>query len=420
MRVKKGLIITGESIALFLVMLAILIENQFMRIIPIKNSIFIVLLLFLSVVAFVTSTSVSGLKCLNCDSRFILKYIGVVVIFGVVQFGYTFLRYNPQNIVSFFFAAQSYTYVLWIVPFTYLFSRKTGMIRSLERMMWLVGISLGLHLLHSVLYNLFGNELLALSFFKKIMIRNNRLRIWDISSLEALAIIFCFYKTLYSKKLKIGNILLLVIMFTSLLYLEQTRMMQIALIVSMIAMFVMKENKLPYAKLLKYLVVLTATIYILFSGIVGHIVLSFSESGQYGGSTTVRLHEIEYAVELIMKNPINGMGLLSNDILARFIRYYGMGKFDYTDIGILGTFAKIGLWVIPIYLWPMFRFWRAVRMAIRSRQEIVGLLIGLFCFLVISSTTLMVLDSQRMFMWPWCIAIFEYCGYCLRNNEKIS
>ena len=45
-------------------------------------------------------------------------------------------------------------------------------------------------------------------------------------------------------------------------------------------------------------------------GLYGRIVNSFSVDGEYGGSTSVRMHEMDYYTKQIKRNPVFGMGLV--------------------------------------------------------------------------------------------------------------
>lgn len=403
-----------------MVLFAVVAENQFFRLMPIDAGFTKILLIAVICASVLFVVAATALKQMKVDTNFILLYLACITLFVLAQFCYSMLKYREQTVVSYFQMSQSYLWIFVMVPILYLFTKKTGMIRLLEIIKWIVACALLLHLLHAVIYNVSGQELLQIDFYKELLSRNGRLRVWDLCSMEALAIIWCFYQILTNNSTRTKNIVLLVIMMGALYYLEQSRMMQICLIASMAIMYVLKRDNRMSSKIVKVIVVVAVAIFILISGIIEQLYASFSVTGEFGSSTYIRLDEMKYAMQLIIRNPINGAGLVSTEAIERYIRYYGRGSYGYTDIGILGVFGQIGLlWTTLIYIWPMCRAWNVARKAYKRKNEMYPFLTALFMFLLLSSGTLFVLNLPRIFMWPWCIAIFEYCGYCIRKNEMI-
>lgn len=418
MLTKRRMMLSFESLIFAMVVFSILAEHQFFYILPIDSGIIKMLLLLVVCTATICVIMATSLKGMKVNNRFLLLYCAVILLFFSMQLCYTMLVYEEQTLTTFLQMSQSYAWIFLMIPIIYLFSNKTGMNNSLEILKKIVALTMALYLIYAVVYNNTGRELLNISFYKKIMVRNARLRLWDLSSLEALAILWCFNKVLHNIN-RMWNLVLLAVMMAALLYVEQTRMMQIGLIVSMTGMFVLKKDNNTSSKIIKGIAIIFAILFIVISGIIDQLFSSFDMSSQFGSSTEIRLDEIKYAVAMVLENPIKGTGLIDSDILDMYYKYYGRTSYGYTDIGFLGLYAQIGIWSVLLYLWPMIRCGSVAWSAYKKQNEYGIFLVGLFSFLVISSATLLVLNPPRIYMWPWCLAIFEYCGYCIRHKKVI-
>lgn len=84
---------------------------------------------------------------------------------------------------------------------------------------------------------------------------------------------------------------------------------------------------------------------------------------------------------------------------------------NYEDIGIIGFLGIAGIvGIIVIYIIPIMRMLfvlQSVKGKISSYSEYL-MLIGMFCYIIVTSATLIIVNYQRMPCFAICIALFEY------------
>lgn len=285
----------------------------------------------------------------------------------------------------------------------------------------IVSITLGVILIFAIIYNFRNIQLFGIESYYLLIRRNNRLRLWDLSSMEGFAALWSFYNILYSNKNRIKHFIFLLIIFISLFYVEQTRMMQIAIILSMIVMYIMKDARHKKQLVLRIVLSIVMFLLFIFTGWWQELSMLFSVNGRYGFSTTVRFDEIDYTLSLIRENPIFGTGLVTAETSEHVDFYEGHGLFNYTDIGIIGLVAQIGIASIFVYILPMIRF---LYILIKTRkfknEEPYSYLLGIYIYLVITSISLIITNNKRIFAWPFCLAFYEYWYAQYQNSISTS
>ena len=215
-----------------------------------------------------------------------------------MQLFYTLLCYSRQSISGFLQVAQSYLWILLVVPISYVCGSKIGIQKFLDILKYVVVISLFLMLINAIYYNTTGYELLNVASYKTFIYRAGRLRLWDLSSLEALVAIWCFYEILITRHARKRNIVLLIILFATMFYVEQTRMMYMGLFAVMSVMYLLKKATTRKAIYFKGILVLMMFVITIGTGIIEAILDSFAIEGQYGSSTSIRIDEIQYAFDI--------------------------------------------------------------------------------------------------------------------------
>lgn len=402
--------ISDNSIVYLCLMLAVIAENECFRLFQIDTIMLKFANLLMIYISFFIVIFRSRKKHMKLsDFNFLYCYLAVIAVFLVVQYIYTTQLYRAQSLFEFLKMAQGYSYVVMVIPLFYLFQSGTGLDKIMDSFKILVFITLTVMIIAAFFYNTRGINIFPIDFYMKYMRRNNRLRILDLSSMEGLIIIWTFYELLCKKKKKCLNAVILIVSFGALLYVEQARVMQISVILSLGVMYLLKSNRRRNAILMKIICICVIAGYIIFSGRVGDVINSFNVNGDYGSSTKIRLDEIKHAIQLISKYYINGVGLAAIHIGNYYSSYIGRGNFGMTDIGLLGLITQIGLWTIPVYIYPMFRFFN-ILLKIKNRDDknYFLLLCGLFLYLLMTSITIIIINQQRIYVWPMIICIFEY------------
>ncbi|MDE6844538.1 MAG: hypothetical protein K2J99_02050 [Lachnospiraceae bacterium] len=270
--------------------------------------------------------------------------------------------------------------------------------------MLLATITLSLMLLHALFYQWYQIEFLNISVYAKKLMRNDRFRMWDLFSLEGLAIIYGMYRVLFVNRKKMRYVIQTVICVAALVYVEQTRMMLIALTVSILVMVVMKPCKTANGILAKGVLIATAGI-VSTTLVVPKLIASLNRGDSV--SISNRLIEIQFVYNVLHNQGILGLGLISQRLQSN-LYYHGIySHVSLDDIGLIGYMAQVGIWSVALFIVPMVRMlWILLNV---HKNEFTIFLWSLYIYLAITSSTLFVLNSQRILMWPFCLALFEFC-----------
>lgn len=420
---KKSLVnntISVSTVIIILIITAYVFENMCFRLINIDVDVSRSISVAVSIITFFISIFSVGFKKYFSEMKFIKNYlIYIIFIFYISMFLYTNIKYN-QEIIEFIKASYQYIYIFLSYPIYYIL-KKEGLDNRLFRYLSnIVVIGMILLITNAYLYNNYSISFLFVNNVHRS--GSNLMRVWDLSSLEAFVVLFNFYKILNTKdrKEKVFCILKIIIIFSALMYVEQTRMMIIALILASFFMYLMKRR--TNVKKVIITLILSISIIVMWNiGTFSAIIDLFSLNSKYGLSTSIRLLELEHYLSIFMKNPVFGIGLVWPTISRAYDLLYGAyGTYTITDVGIFGYLASIGINALIIYGIPSMRF---IIITYRLNKEKNGsnvliLLIGLIIFLFISSFTLLVLNTSRIFIWPFYLALFEYVNNILlkRNN----
>lgn len=407
-----------EDLIYILIIVSTIAECECFRLFSIDTGILKGIVLFSIFIAIAMVLFYRNFK-IRISEKYLYLYTAIIILFLVVQGLYTLMKYDAQTLMSFLQSSQGYLWIGLSIPLFILFNACVGMDSVLDTVKNLVWVTLIILIVAALAYNFLGLALFNVAKYKEFLLRNGRLRLWDLSSLEGLAIIWTFYEFLYKEKKKVWNIFFLAMMMLALFYVEQTRMMQVAVIVSIVLMYIFKKNDSKNAKANKFLLIFFTVIFILATGSIGEFWATFSVNGANGSSTRIRMDEIVYAIELFIDNPVNGVGIMPTSVRDLYINYTGAGKFGYTDIGIIGSMAQMGMWTLIVYCIPVLRFFY-ILLKVRNEKNkyYFPFLTGLFSFVIITSGTLLIINQSRIFMWPFCIAIFEYCYYCYKCGNR--
>jgi len=348
--------------------------------------------------------------CKEC--QFINKYImAIMVCILIPQTIYgVFLG---QNVNEYIDVVRRLTYILLAIPVLKLFLRDNGIDRVLNMITFYTVISLGILLVNSFALNKLGTSLLPFDYFQMPSSgRNYRLRLFLISDLLSFVAIYAF-SNIFHKNSK--NRLLYITAFAvtvgAEMYIEQTRMILMSIMASCVIIYTLWVQKKRYKVLLYILAVVLIGYGLIDNWFVG-LFSSFSVSDSSTGvSTIIRMIESRYAGQLILQNPILGTGMVSNYLIpVSMSGYYVM--FDHTDIGLLGSITYIGfIGTAVLFIVPYIRFFKCVlRMpASKRKTRDYYFISGLLTYITVTSLTILITDNARLFVWPFTLAVFEYC-----------
>ena len=397
--------IKKSTLVYIMLVFAVLLQNLFFHIINPTSTTTIMLMADIFAM-FIFSYFVGE----NHKCRFLYRYITSVLLVVVIpQTIYGFAQGQTFN--EYIDVIKGPIYILLAVPVMKIFDCDESMTRVLNMIEVLTVISLAILLANSIMLNEFGHPLLPFDYFQLPPNgRNNRLRLLLISDFLSFVSIYSFSSLVSKTGNLLFNFLSFVICFGAELYIEQTRMIEMAIIAACIIIYAISIDKKKY-KFLLYLIAVTACLYGLFADWFSGVFSSFSiQNTSTGVSTLYRTIEWKAALELIIDHPFMGTGMIRN---YRFsVNLTGIPvMFDHTDIGLIGTITYIGMiGTFVLFLIPYYRCFTTF-LRIQGKKQYDRdrfFFVGLFVFITVTAATIIVTDNSRIFVWPFILAVEEY------------
>lgn len=363
-------------------------------------------------------------------TKFLKKYFIVVLLSIVCISFYTTIKYPLNSLITTYGFASYYLYSFIVIPILYIFSVENGYESLFELFNFIAVIMYVIAIIQGVAYIKTGNILFNASsdLISGGMIRDGKVR-FNSGALAFLMIIYNFYKLYNYRNVKNGKKLIPIISIflgmLSIYFTGNSRIMILTLLASLGILILLGDGSIK--KKMIALFAISVGIIILFeSGIVAKFLNSFSSAGEFGGSSIARLGAYKYYWECFLKNPIFANGFVGDknyyDIVhgASGIYYQTVYvRFFYDDVGIVGQLALLGIFVIGIYIWPVFRIIKIAFKTCKNRFFSDGkLIMALACYILCTTPTLIIMDSSRVIAFPIILGITEFIfGKYLEGNR---
>lgn len=272
---------------------------------------------------------------------------------------------------------------------------------------WMITI-----MIQTISYNITGTFLFNFqNYFYSDNITRNGVR---ISLSSCFGTFFVLYNTLallakndeggMSKKY---SVVFVAIGWPLLFLVQQTRTQSFLSIVCLVVMIIYKSH-LTKRQLLLVIAFVVIALYAIQSGVVSTFFGSFSSTGKDANSTVSRLGASEYYWSIFVENPLWALGFAHITYYFNLIRG-PFGLYYLNDVGIFGTIAQLGIFIIPIYVIPVIRMIYIWVKCKKRLSEFDGKLL-LMCIIYLFGTTptLIITDIGRIIFWPIMVALFEY------------
>lgn len=192
----------------------------------------------------------------------------------------------------------------------------------------------------------------------------------------------------------------------------QTRMITIGLILSIFMMFMALKFKNQFKKILSIMLILLIATAFLNSSAANNFFKSFTAK-ENDGSVYARTQAYEYYMGKIMDNPFIPIGIINQ---ASFPKGYAIlhgpqGYLYPSDVGLLGLAVIMGVqslvWFAAFVI-SLFKTMLQIRKFDLDAANRTIELIGLLTFLLGTTSTLVVLDCERIMLVPLMLTVFEY------------
>lgn len=178
-----------------------------------------------------------------------------------------------------------------------------------------------------------------------------------------------------------------------------------------------RNNKVGFLK--KTIIVIGILAGIFGTDILPSFFDSLSATSARGYSTTARLYAIEYYWKIFLQKPLFGIGFADGSVYSRLV--HGDGRAYYSDVGIFGQLARLGLMVIPLYIYPLVRSFSVILKTKKSTTiQDYPLYFSFALFVALSSFTVMVFSHALIILWPVYLTIVEFIGWAATHNCYIN
>ena len=351
------------------------------------------------------------IKNIILTNRFFIIYIFGVVISSIIIFLFTMMSFN-QNISSTLSVAYPYFLIVLAIPLLCIFLRENDYNSVFRVLNCFAFIWYVLVLVQSIIFpriilpSYFVNAETSLNMYY----RSNRLRM-DLQMYGNLMIIYNFYMVYVNrlpKKYKIWNWLLLALGLYELIIIQQTRMYILCVAFCLLVIIITYGKGLRgltrrIVVLLLVAVMISQTTYV--TDILNSI---FSSASELFASTRARLYSLTYYLNYYKTHPIFGFGFI-NGSLHPDIVHGELGYAYIDDVGIVGQLVRLGIFVVPIYFVLIIRFFKTLMLIkLYSENKEFVFFSMLFAYIIVTSATLIMLDSQRILLYPVSFSVFEF------------
>lgn len=339
--------------------------------------------------------------------RFVKGYTLATLFSLFVILFYTCITYKEQGLKASLEVAYPYFMVIFAIPILcYLvhLNNEEIIFKTLNvfAVIWYM-IALAQVILYPriIIPDYFGGMELTGAF-----LRNDSIRI-DLQMFGNLMIVYNFYK-LYNgeanSKHKLVHLLLFLLGLYELVFVQQTRMY--ILCVGVCIMFVVKDSDGLFKKTVFFF---AGLVFIFQTSYVSSLLESvFSADSVLGASTRARMYTLTYYLECFLNNPLCGFGFASGTLYGELV-HGSIGYAYVEDLGVIGQLARVGIFVIPIYIVLLIRYFKILCEIKRNNDNRTYVLYeALFFYILLTSGTLSMLDQQRIMLYPLSIALFEF------------
>lgn len=349
----------------------------------------------------------------------IIKYVITTAIL-VIIISLISIIINNQTLSDVTKEGLPYYCVFLAAPLVYIMESKNGFKNILTIIYIVTLVSLILLLIQVNLYKISGILFLKTLPNNSILYLRSEFLRFSLPSMTTFVTFYSVFKVLtrktneIEKKKKLKLILHSCVIFLGVyceVFIRQTRGSIPFYILSIYFMIV--ASKIYYRRYLNiFMVTIIGIFFLISSGLLDNYLISISSNSTLiGGADTinVRLDGIKYFWECFLKSPIWGNGFvwnMSGDLFSKVHGPYGI--YFYTDVGIFGMLANMGIvGILLVFLFYM-RLFNIVRFLRHKRAPESIYLIGVMTYFIMTSGSLLIFQSGRIVAVPFCLALFEY------------
>lgn len=363
------------------------------------NKAFLAVLAIIIFIFFINRNLIS-----NNISSFLHNYIIVLCFSLLCLIGLTAISNPGQKMITFFIGCSPYLLMFFSLYFIEIMIRDGNTDDFFKYFNIIAFVWYILLIIQSYQYNYNGSLFMLTSQTnERILTRDSGIRL-GIGTVGNLMILYNFHIIIQKHRKALINIILFAMGIYCAFMIQQTRMYNIAIIISL-AMIYISAGKITSKRITRICFIAVVLVFFLNSQIAQSFFDSFSVTGDSGNNTLVRLKSINYYMSIFYKSPIFGFGLTSNEKV-----YSGGGLYDLTDVGFIGLLAQSGLFSIILFIIPVIRLIYILKESNKAKNRVVNypLMVGLCVFVITTAGSLIITNQDRAMIIPIIMALFEY------------
>ncbi len=329
---------------------------------------------------------------------------------------FSIVKYSSQPASVTIVQHISLLYIIWTIPIYYCLQKGKG-IKGLFSIINVICAIWYLLLIIQFFAWIGGKHLIFYeNAIPTIKTRGHGIRL-GLGSFGNIAILYNFdkiFKASYLKE-KIKHMILVSIGLFCLVFVQQTRSL-LAIVLLCVAFNLFLNSKKFSAKIGAAILVLVFISILTYSGAIGRFMFSFSDLSAESYGKKIRVEEIKYYLECFINNPIFGNGF-TNYQFYPMVEYKQIVpySFYYSDVGIFGLLAEIGMGTIFFYLIPVVRSIKIGKKAYKTNKNKYSFFITFSVYIILTSFTLIVTDTFRAISYPVYLAFALYVDHEINN-----
>ena len=315
----------------------------------------------------------------------------------------------------FFFACHGYFFIL-LYPALTIYSDKKKLYNYLINTLTIVSMVLSIiFLIQAFVYNRYQLSFLYLSeykLFQNVDIRKYGIRMTAPGTIIIFSSLISFGQILGEKKKKL-HITNFILGIAYIIFVCQTRMTTLAIILTLLLICFFKFTKNRFGKIKVFGIFLIAIIVLFGPYLIDNIFESDEDA-----SVVARVYAVKHYTKLFLKNPLCGIGLLPDDkedYTTNKILRGSRGIAHITDVGYVAYTCLLGIIGI-LFLIMLIKIIYQIIKNNKTKDGAYYSLITCLVYIILTCGTLSIFDTQRIVILPFILYVSHYIEY--KNNNQ--
>ncbi len=236
-------------------------------------------------------------------------------------------------------------------------------------------------------------------------------RFYNVSEgIIRIAIIISAYQII-SRNIRLLSLINLVFCALSIFLVDQSRIYLLSVIIGIFVMIIMNivysDKK---SNVIIYILLVAIGLFLIYSL---YTSLTTTLNNFNDGSNYARRDAVTYYLSVIKDHLWTGLGLYVPNIGEAYSDFIKgpLGIYNYSDIGILGILASLGLGAVIWYIWCLIK---GLILSLKASDKVLCL--GLISEMFVSMFTMTYFDSSRQCSLMLVLALLSINSYAVQNN----